>query len=164
MQLWRAGSFSLAFSPRTRVLASIIPSWFISENQCLRIPVSSVISFTILIIRNRRASLPGPRALALFRIKKIGILLAALFAFIKFTASGCSEFVIPSGLRSLLIVYLCAPTQIAAKDISIWTSLDMARDWTMPDQPSPPKPAPPTPTPPPEPLPPNPPPVPPVGR
>src|SRR5438876_10893965 len=123
MQLWRAGSFSLAFSPRTRVLASIIPSWFISENQCLRIPVSSVISSTILIIRNRRASLPGPRALALFRIKKIGILLAAVIAFIKFTANGCNAFVIASGLISLLIVYLCALTRLAVIAISIWTLL-----------------------------------------
>ena len=43
------------------------------------------------ITRNRRASLSGRRALAVFRIKKIGILLVASFAFIKFTASGCSS-------------------------------------------------------------------------
>ena len=48
-------------------------------------------SSTILIIQSRRASLLGPHAIALSRIKRIGILSAALFAFIKFTANRCSK-------------------------------------------------------------------------
>src|SRR3989449_5140392 len=49
------------------------------------------ISFTIPIIRNHRVSSPGPPAIVLSHIKKIGISSAASFAFIKFTASGCSK-------------------------------------------------------------------------
>src|SRR5436190_22003194 len=48
-------------------------------------------SFTTPIIRNRRVSSPGPPATVLSHIKKIGISSAASFAFIKFTASGCSK-------------------------------------------------------------------------
>jgi hypothetical protein len=162
MQLWRVGSCLLDFSPRTLVLASIIPSSFISENQCLRIPASSDTWFTIPIIRNRRESLPGRRALALFRIKRIGILSEALFAFIKFMANGCSSSSFRTESRKLLIVYICGLTKIPARDVS--TLFDMSRDLSMPDQPSPPKPAPPPQPPSPEPLPPNPPPIPPVGR
>src|SRR6266508_6369751 len=51
----------------------------------------TVILFTTPIIRNRRVSSPGPPATVLSHIKKIGISSAASFAFIKFTASGCSE-------------------------------------------------------------------------
>src|SRR5436190_23702214 len=49
------------------------------------------ISFTTPIILNRRVSSPGPPATVLSHIKKIGISSAASFAFIKFTASGCSK-------------------------------------------------------------------------
>src|SRR5207249_10684671 len=49
------------------------------------------ISFTTPIIRNHRVSSAGPPATVLSHIKKIGISSAASFAFIKFTASGCSK-------------------------------------------------------------------------
>src|SRR2546430_17502797 len=63
-----------------------------NENLALRIVALNVISFTTPIIQNPRASLPGPQALAVSCIKKIGISSAALCAFTKFTANGCSEY------------------------------------------------------------------------
>ena len=49
------------------------------------------ISCTIPIIQSRRAILPGLRAIALFRIKRIGILSAASFAFTRFTENRSSK-------------------------------------------------------------------------
>jgi hypothetical protein len=91
MQLWRAGSYSLAISPRILVSTSITRFWFINENLSLRAAESSAISLMIPIIRRRRASLPGSPALGLLLIKKIGISLVASFASFKFTANRCSK-------------------------------------------------------------------------
>ena len=91
MQLWRAASYSSVFSQLILVSASITRSWPTNENLPLRMVELTVISFTTLIIRNRRVSSPGPPAIVLSHIKKIGISSAASFAFIKFTASGCSK-------------------------------------------------------------------------
>jgi hypothetical protein len=91
MPLWRGGSCSLASLLLTPVSPSIIRFWFINKSLFLRIPASNAISFTIRIILSRHASLAGPRAIALFRIKKIGTLSVATCAFIKFTPNGCSK-------------------------------------------------------------------------
>src|SRR3989441_8308844 len=91
MQLWRAASYSSVFSQLILVSASITRSWSTNENLPLRMVELTAISFTTPIIQNRRVSSPGPPATVLSHIKKIGISLAASFAFIKFTASGCSE-------------------------------------------------------------------------
>src|SRR5437762_13177500 len=91
MQLWRVGRCLLAFLLLTPASASITRSWFISESLFLQILESKHILFTILIIQSRRASLPGPRTPAVSPIKKIGILSAAMCAFIKFTANGYSK-------------------------------------------------------------------------
>src|SRR6266581_5804902 len=91
MQLWRAASYSLVFLQLILLSASITRSWSTNENLPLRMVELTVILFTTPIIRNRRVSSPGPPATVLSHIKKIGISSAASFAFIKFTASGCSK-------------------------------------------------------------------------
>src|SRR5438876_6582096 len=91
IQLWRAASYSSVFSQLILVSASITRSWSTNENLPLRMVELTGISLTTPIIRNRRVSSPGPPATVLSHIKKIGISSAASFAFIKFTASGCSE-------------------------------------------------------------------------
>src|SRR6266699_6474578 len=91
MQLWRAASYSSGFSPLILVSASITRSWSINENLPLRMVESTVTSFTTPIIQNHRVSSLGSRVLVFLLIKRIGISSAASFAFIKFTASGCSR-------------------------------------------------------------------------
>src|SRR5712691_4182569 len=91
MQLWRAASYSPVFSQLILVSVSITRSWSTNENLPLGMVELTAISFTTPIIRKRRVSSPGPPATVLLHIKKIGTSSAASFAFIKFTASGCSE-------------------------------------------------------------------------
>jgi hypothetical protein len=61
------------------------------RNRPLRMVELNVFLFTTPIIQNRRGSSLGSRVLVFLLIKKIGISSAGSFAFIKFTASGCSE-------------------------------------------------------------------------
>src|SRR5205809_6721268 len=91
MQLWLAASYSSVFSQLILVSASITRSWSTNETLLLRMTELNVFSFTTQITRKRRVSSPGPPAIVLSHIKKIGISSAASFAFIKFTASGCSK-------------------------------------------------------------------------
>ena len=67
------GQLFAGFLTTFPVSASIIPSCFLSGSRFRRIPESKRIMFTIRIIQSPRASLPGPRTLAVSPIKKIGI-------------------------------------------------------------------------------------------